>query len=298
VIAVGNFDGIHKGHQAVINEAGLIARDLGVPWAVLTFEPHPTSVFRPKGKPFRLTPFRVKARYLEELGVDAMIVQRFNPEFSKRAPDDFVKQVLVDGFGANHIVSGYDFAFGKDRAGNCEMLLSLGQKYEFGFTAVAAVHGEDGAVYSSSRIRQCLENGDPRGAADVLGRPYEIENRVANGDQRGQTIGFPTANLHFGATIRPAKGVYAIRAALHTPDGIVWHDGVSNIGERPTFNGSGIILEAHLFDFDENIYGQLLSIALIEYIRPERKFDGLEQLKTQINLDCATARQILVKSET
>lgn len=293
VIAVGNFDGLHKGHQVVIDEAGLIARDLGVPWAVLTFEPHPSSVFMPGCEPFRLTPFRIKARLLEEHGVDAMIVQRFNREFSQCPPEKFVRDVLVDGFGARHIVSGYDFAFGHKRAGNCELLLSLGRKYEFGFTAVSPVHANEGDIESSTRVRNCLKQGDPKGAAAILDRPHQIENRVASGDKRGRTIGFPTANLHFGGAIRPALGVYAVRAGLHGPDGITWHNGVANIGQRPTFNGSGTVLETHIFDFNEDIYGQLLSVALIDYIRPEKKFDGLDSLKTQIKLDCVTARQIL-----
>lgn len=181
VIAVGNFDGLHKGHQAVIGEAGVIARDLGVPWAVLTFEPHPTTIFRPDTEAFRLTPFRSKARGLEDMGLDAMIVQRFNRDFSQRPPEEFVRDVLVDGFAACHVVSGYDFAFGHNRAGNCELLLSLGRKHGFGFTAVSAAQDEGGTVYSSTRIRSALKTGDMAGAKAILGHSFTVENRVAGG---------------------------------------------------------------------------------------------------------------------
>ncbi len=205
-IAIGNFDGVHKGHAQVINEAGRIAKNAGIPWAVLTFEPHPRSVFQPGGEPFRLTPFRAKARALEVLGIDLMIVQKFDRGFSQSPAEGFVKNVLAEGFGAKHVVSGYDFVFGHGRQGNCELLLNLGQTYGFGFTAVGAVESPDGFVYSSTRIRQCLEKGDPRGAAQILGRNFAIEGRVAHGEKLGRTIGFPTANVHLGTQVRPKRG--------------------------------------------------------------------------------------------
>ena len=292
-IAVGNFDGVHLGHQAVIGEAGRLARAHDVPWAVLTFEPHPRRVFVPDQDPFRLTPFRAKARMLEELGVDAMIVQRFNRQFSERPAEDFVTQVLVEGFGAHHVVAGYDFVFGHNRRGNCEMLLAMGQKLGFGFTAVSAVEDAGGEVYSSTRVRNCLRAGDVKGAAEILGHPFAIEGRVAHGDKRGRTIGFPTLNLHLGSVVRPSLGVYAVRIGHLEGSDEVWIDGVANVGVRPTFGGEDVVLEAHAFDFDQDLYGQLITVQLIEHIRPEKKFDGLDALKAQIAADCDTARGIL-----
>lgn len=292
-IAIGNFDGVHLGHQAVIGEAGRIARAASIPWAVLTFEPHPRRVFKPDQPPFRLTTMRTKARMLEKLGVDAMIVQRFNRDFSSRPAEDFISGVLVNGFNARHVVAGYDFVFGHNRGGNCELLLSMGQQLGFGFTAVSAAENDEGAVYSSTRVRQCLAEGDVRGAAAILGRPFEIEGRVAHGDKRGRTIGFPTLNLHLGPIIRPALGVYAVRIGLNSDEGERWVDGVANIGVRPTFGGDDVVLEAHGFDFDGEIYGELVSVALIDHIRAEKKFDGLDSLRAQIAADCASARDIL-----
>jgi len=292
-IAVGNFDGVHLGHQGVIGEAGRIARAANRPWAVLTFEPHPRRVFNPDLEPFRLTPFRAKARALEGLGVDAMIVQRFNRDFSQRPAEDFVTQVLVEGFGARHVVAGYDFVFGHNRGGNCEMLLAMGQKLGFGFTAVSAIEGPDGQVYSSTRVRQCLAGGDVAGVAAVLGRAFEIEGRVAHGDKRGRQIGFPTANLHLGSMVRPALGVYAVRVGLLHDREARWIDGVANVGKRPTFGGEDVVLEAHLFDFTGDLYGKRVTVQLLHYIRAEKKFDGLAALRAQIAADGDAARGIL-----
>jgi riboflavin kinase/FMN adenylyltransferase len=297
-IAIGNFDGVHLGHQAVIGEAGRIARAAKVPWAVLTFEPHPRRVFQPDLAPFRLTPFRTKARALERLGVDAMIVQRFNRAFSQRPAEDFIREVLVKGFGARHVVAGYDFVFGHKRGGNCELLLAMGQKLGFGFTAVSAVDDGSGNVYSSTRVRQCLAEGDVAGAAAILGRPFEIDGRVAHGDKRGRQIGFPTLNLHLGPITRPAFGVYAVRIG-HVVDGEErWIDGVANLGVRPTFGGSDAVLEAHAFDFTGDLYGQRVTVALLGHIRDEKKFDGLDALRAQIAADCQTARGILKEMRT
>ncbi|MBT6095022.1 MAG: bifunctional riboflavin kinase/FAD synthetase [Rhodospirillaceae bacterium] len=292
-IAVGNFDGVHLGHRGVIGEAGRIARSANLPWAVLTFEPHPRRVFKPDQPAFRLTPFRAKARALDQLGVDIMIVQRFNAEFSRRPAEDFVTQVLVNGFGARHVVAGYDFVFGHNRGGNCEVLLAMGQKLGFGFTAVSAVEDAGGEVYSSTRVRNSLRAGNVKGAADILGRPFEIEGRVAHGDKRGRTIGFPTLNLHLGSVVRPQLGVYAVRIGHLDGDAETWMDGVANIGVRPTFGGQDVVLEAHAFDFDGDLYGQRITVALVERIREEKKFDGLDALKAQIAADSDTARGIL-----
>ena len=192
-VAIGNFDGVHPGHQTVIHEAGLIAGDMCRPWTVLTFEPHPRAFFTPDSEPFRLTPFRSKAQRIAELGADLLIVQRFDKAFSSLPAEDFVNTVLVDGLGAGHVVSGYDFVFGHKRGGNCELLLAMGAKKGFGFTAVNAQTDSSGEAYSSTRVRERLGDADPRGAAAILGRDFEIEGRVARGEARGKSIGFPTA---------------------------------------------------------------------------------------------------------
>ena len=295
-VAVGNFDGVHLGHQAVIGEAGRVARDQGIPWAVLSFEPHPRSLFTPDQETFRLTPFRIKARHVEALGVDNMIVLHFDHEFAGLSADEFVKKVLVEGLGARHVVSGYDFVFGHKRAGNCELLLHKGKEEGFDFTCVSAV--DDGeTIYSSTRVRRCLKAGDPRGAANLLGRPFEIEGRVEHGDARGRTIGFPTANLHLGEYLRPALGVYAVRAGIDEGADTRWLEGVANFGNRPTFDKKDTIFEVHLFDFDDDLYGRHLRIALVDFLREEKKFDGLDDLKAQIALDSNNARQILAAEQ-
>ena len=292
-VAIGNFDGVHPGHQTVIHEAGLIAGDMCRPWAVLTFEPHPRAFFTPDSEPFRLTPFRSKARRIAELGADLLIVQQFDKAFSSLPAEDFVNTVLVDGLGAGHVVSGYDFVFGHKRGGNCELLLAMGAKKGFGFTAVNAQTDSSGEIYSSTRVRERLGDADPRGAAAILGRDFEIEGRVARGEARGKSIGFPTANIPLGAYLRPALGVYAVRAAIEQENGEIWLDGVANIGVRPTFGSDGVVLEVFLFDFDDDLYGKRLRVRLVDFLRPEKKFDGVDDLKAQIAQDSAKAQKIL-----
>ncbi len=292
-VAIGNFDGVHPGHQTVIHEAGLIAGDMCRPWAVLTFEPHPRAFFTPGSEPFRLTPFRSKARRIADLGADLLIVQRFDKAFSSLPAEDFVNTVLVDGLGAGHVVSGYDFVFGHKRGGNCELLLAMGAKKGFGFTAVNAQTDSSGEAYSSTRVRERLGDADPRGAAAILGRDFEIEGRVARGEARGKSIGFPTANIPLGAYLRPALGVYAVRAAIEQENGEIWLDGVANIGVRPTFGSDGVVLEVFLFDFDDDLYGKRLRVRLVDFLRPEKKFDGVDDLKAQIAQDSAKAQKIL-----
>ena len=208
---------------------------------------------------------------------------------------------MVDGLGAGHVVSGYDFAFGHKRGGNCELLLAMGAKKGFGFTAVTAQADPSGEAYSSTRVRERLGDADPRGAAAVLGRDFEIEGRVARGEARGKSIGFPTASIPLGAYLRPALGVYAVRAAIENSnaggDGENWLAGVANIGVRPTFGGDGVVLEVFLFDFDGDLYGKRLRVRLIDFLRPEKKFDGVDDLKAQIARDCAKAMDFLTKGE-
>ncbi len=294
VAAIGNFDGIHLGHRAVIGEAARLAGDLHAPMAVVTFEPHPRQFFQANLDPFRLTTSVGRATRLEDLGVDFLFEIPFNRAFAELSAEAFIDEVLHDRLGLRHVVIGYDFNFGHRRRGTPDMLVERARAHGFAATKVAAVHESDGAVYSSSRIRQCLMEGDPRGAASLLGAPWEIAATVEEGDKRGRTIGFPTANLRLGDLVCPRLGVYAVRAMLTEGDGAgVWMTGVANLGVRPTVNDRGVLLEVHLFDRELELYGRPLRVRLVDFIRPERKFGGLDELTAQIAADAALARELL-----
>jgi len=293
---MGNFDGLHRGHAVLIGQARDLARAEGRPAAVLTFEPHPRSVFAPATAPFRLTPFRVKERELARLGIDLLFVQHFDLAFAGKSAEDFIAEVIVAAVGASHVVVGWDATFGNRRRGNAEMLRDAGSKQGFGVTVVEPIRGEDSTVYSSTHIRELLKAGKPREAAALLGRFWEIDGRVAIGDRRGRTIGFPTANLGLDDYLHPAFGVYAVRVSGDGADDPLASrtiDGVANIGLRPTVGGLVPRLEAHLFDIDVDLYGRHLRVALVDFIRPEQKFAGLEALKAQIAEDATRAREIL-----
>ncbi len=293
VVAVGNFDGVHRGHQAVIAAAKHSARNTAAPFAVLTFEPHPRSVFQPGAPPFRLTPFRAKSRALEALGVDLLFTLHFDLAFAQKSAEAFVAEILIEGLGISEVVVGYDFVFGNRRRGTPDLLKDEGQKQGFRVTVVAPVARGGGVAYSSTQIRELLVAGQPRDAAALLGRPWEIEGRVETGDRRGRTIGFPTANIALADYLRPAAGVYAVRAGVEEGAATRWYDGAANLGWRPTVGGTDLRLEAHLFDFDGDLYGQHLRIAFIERLRAEQRFDGLDALKAQIAADCQKARTVL-----
>ncbi|MHA1566367.1 MAG: bifunctional riboflavin kinase/FAD synthetase [Alphaproteobacteria bacterium] len=293
VVAVGNFDGVHCGHQVLLASAREAALAAGVPLGVLTFEPHPRRYFQPDTPPFRLTPLRIKARHLAAFGVDVLYVLAFDNGFSRLSAAEFVKDVLVDGLGVAQVVVGADFCFGRKRQGNADYLRAQGADRGFGVDIVAPVADGGGAVYSSSAIRQHLREGRPAQAADLLGHLWEIEGRVLIGDQRGRTIGFPTANVALGDYLPPARGVYAVRAGVDTGDSTKWLDGVANFGVRPTVDGTNLLLEVHLFDFDGDLYGRHLRVALVDFIRAEQKFAGLEALKSQIAADAKQARALL-----
>lgn len=293
VVALGNFDGVHRGHQTVIGTAQRIAAELGAPSAVVTFEPHPRSVFRPDDPPFRLTPFRVKTRHVEALGVDQLIVCHFDEGLRHKPAQAFVDEVLLAGLGVRHVVCGYDFLFGHKRSGDPAFLSRAGHAQGFGVTEVGPVSDSEGGVYSSTRVRDALTAGNPREAAHVLGHPWEIEGRVVHGDRRGRTIGFPTANIELGDYLRPAFGVYAVRAGVDRGDRTVWLPGVANLGARPTVDGTVARLEAHLFDVDLDLYDLHLRVQMIDFLRPEMKFPSFDALKDQIVQDAAAARAVL-----
>lgn len=293
MVALGNFDGVHLGHQAVITEAAKLARQLNAPLAVMTFEPHPRAFFKPDLPPFRLTPFRIKMRHLQALGVDYVFSLPFDAELAGKSAEAFMREILIEGLNVAHVVVGYDFCFGKNRAGNAQVLAEFGRAHGFGVTSVAAAQDLGGNTYSSTLVRDRLLAGDPAGAALTLDRPWEIEGRVEHGDQRGRLLGFPTANVALGDYMEPRLGVYAVRAAVDTGEAPVWIDGVANLGRRPTVGGTRVQLEVHLFDTSADLYGKHLRVALLGFIRPEIKFAGLDQLKAQIAQDSETARHVL-----
>jgi riboflavin kinase/FMN adenylyltransferase len=299
VVAIGNFDGFHLGHQALIIEAGAIARRLGAPLGVLTFEPHPRCVFRPDDPPFRLTPLRAKAHHIEALGVDHLYVLHFDLDFSRRPAEDFVDTVLIRGLGARHVVVGRDFVFGHKRGGNVEMLGRMAAQKGFGLACVEPVcvgdGGAEGEIISSRTIRKCLRESDVRGAAKRLGRFWELGGRVEKGENRGRGLGFPTANIAFGEYLRPAAGVYAVRAGVDQGADTIWRDGVASIGIRPTFGGGELLLEVHLFDFSGDLYGRQLRVAMIGYLREEVKFENVDDLIDEMKRDAEKARTVLAE---
>ena len=297
VVAVGNFDGVHRGHQIVVGEAKAIAEATGAPLAVLSFEPHPRSLFRPADPPFRLTPFRIKARLLEALGIDIHVVMTFDRAFADLSAEAFVDRVLVRSLAARHVVIGYDFRFGHNRTGDAGLLTAAGRAGGFGVTVVTQASDESGGAYSSSRVRELLADGCCADAVAVLGRPWEIEGRVERGDQRGRLLGYPTANVDLGEFLRPAFGVYAVRAAIDTPGTAPnWHDGVANIGIRPMYRSEHPLLEVHLFNYDGDLYGRHLRVQLVDYLRGEARFDSAEALVVQMNRDSTAARAALSRS--
>ena len=289
-VALGNFDGVHRGHQALIERTSAEAKVLNAPVVALTFEPHPRRFFVPDTGPFRLTLPPARLRLLGQYGVQAVLAQRFDEAFAALSPDAFIEDVLLKGLGARHVVCGYDFTFGARRGGNVERLRERGQERDFGVTVLDPVMRE-GEIYSSTRIREALRAGWITEAAELLGHPWEIEGAVELGDQRGRTIGFPTANVALGEHLRPRFGVYAVRALV---DG-KWLNAVANLGRRPTFGKLQENFEVHLFEFSGDLYGKTLRVELVDFIRSEMKFSGLDQLKAQIAADGAAARQILAR---
>ncbi len=293
VVALGNFDGVHRGHQAVIAAARAVADGLSCPLTVMSFEPHPRAFFRPEQVPFRLTPLRAKARLLEQLRVDNFYVRHFDAALAALPADAFIRSILQEELAARHVVVGYDYVFGHNRQGTGATLQQAADAGAFGFTAVAPATAADGSVYSSTSIRDHLVAGRPAVAAQLLGHPWEVEGRVEHGDHRGSQLGFPTANLHLGEYQRPAHGVYAVRAGIDHGEQTVWLNGVANYGTRPTFNGVDDRLEVHILDSNPDLYGQHLRVALLDFIRPEMRFAGIEALKQQIAADIMQARERL-----
>lgn len=293
VVAIGNFDGLHPGHRVVIAAAGRVARAAGTPHAVLTFEPHPYAVFNPTAPPFRLTPFRSKARHIEALGVDLLFALHFDREFAKRTAEQFVDEILVRGLGASHVVVGYDFVFGNQRRGTAAFLVEAARTRGFAVTIVAREAASGGEAYSSTRIREHLTGARPREAAKLLGRWWEIDGRVEHAAGVGKSLGYPTANLPLADYLRPAPGIYAAFAGVEDGKRTAWHPAAVYFGRRPTLGEHALGLEAYLIDFAGELYGRHLRLALVDYLRPDATFANLDALKAQISDDVARARRIL-----
>jgi len=284
-VAIGNFDGVHKGHQALLQHARALGEKLGV----LVFEPHPQEFFRPDTPRFRLTPFRAKARLLEQHGVDLLFALHFDAAFASLSADEFIEKVLVQGLGVRHVIVGEDFCFGKGRKGNLALLQARSKELGFGVTTFSLIGEGDLSKISSTNIREALRDGNPEAATALLGHPWTVEGRVETGDRRGRTIGFPTANVSLEGYLEPALGVYAVRVEV---DGRKY-GGVANFGRRPTFDKKDVLLEVHIFDFEGDIYGQPIVVSFISFLRPEMKFPGLDALKAQIARDSEAARALL-----
>lgn len=304
VVAIGNFDGIHRGHQAVVARAASLADEMGVPLGVMIFEPHPREYFNPDGPNFRLTSFHSKARLLERLGVDILYVLSFDSAMANKTAPDFVLDVLARGLGVLHVVVGYDFTFGRGRSGNVGVLSWIGLMEGFGVTVVEPVvrpRDEEGAgeIYSSSRIREHIKAGEMRKAARLLGHWWSVEGHVRHGDQRGRELGFPTVNLDLGRLVTPALGIYAVWAEIQGtgPGGGERvqrvYPGAGYIGTKPTFTNASVQLEVHLLDANDELYGQQLRVSFIDFIRPDAVFADAKKLKAKMAEDCAEARKIL-----
>lgn len=289
VVALGNFDGFHLGHQAVVGRAIAAARAAGRPALVATFDPHPVRFFRPDAPPFRLTSLDQRARLFAAAGADAMIVFRFDAALAGLSAEEFVDQRLIGLLGAAGVVTGEDFTFGRGRGGNVAVLRTLGAARGIAAEAVAPVTA-DGEQVSSSRIRAALQAGDCATATRLLTRPFAIEGVVQHGDKRGRTIGYPTANLSLDRYLRPRYGIYAVRGRLE--DGRIL-DGAASLGIRPTFDPPKELLEPYFFDFTGDLYGQRLELELHAFLRPEARFERIEDLIAQMAADCTAARAAL-----
>ena len=285
---MGNFDGVHLGHRAVIDLARTDA-----PLGILTFEPHPRDYFAPQSPPFRLMNSEARANRLAKLGVERLYELPFGPDLAGLSPDAFARDVLAQGLGVSHVVVGADFCFGKGRAGKAADLQALGNTYGFKVT-VADLVKSDGVEISSTAIRRALTDGRPRDAAAMLGHWHRIEGEVIHGEKRGRELGYPTANMSLKGLHLPRFGVYAVFADILTGPQMGSYMGAASLGVRPMFGVNQPNLETYLFDFKSDLYGQHLSIAFVDYLRPELKFDGLPGLLTQMAADCTRAREILV----
>ena len=289
VIALGNFDGFHAGHQAVVGRAVRHAQDEGRPAIVATFDPHPVRFFKPDVPPFRLTTLDQRQELFAAAGADAMLVLPFDAALAATTAEDFISDLLLGRYGAAGVVTGADFVFGKGRGGNVVTLADHARRLGF-FTEMVAPVDDTEEVISSSRIREALQAGDCAAATRLLTRPFTVRNVVQHGDKNGRLLGFPTANLEMGQYLRPRYGIYAVTGKL--PDGRMLK-GAANLGIRPSFDPPKELLEPHFFDFAEELYGQEIDVAFHAFIRAEAKFDDMDALMAQIATDCDEAKALL-----
>lgn len=290
VIALGNFDGFHKGHQAVAGAAIRWAHAEGRPSIIATFDPHPVRFFRPDVPPFRLTTLEQRQELYLAAGATAMLVFHFDKELASTSAEDFIAEILVKRFGAHGVVTGGDFTFGQGAKGNVELLRTLGGELGLASRVVEAVEDAAGVV-SSSRIREALREGDPETATSLLTRPFAIRGIVEHGDKRGRDLGYPTANLAIDKYLRPRYGIYAVTGRILSTGQVL--NGAASIGVRPQFTPPKELLEPHFFDFSGDLYGQEIEVAFHHFLRPEAKFDSLDALVVQMDKDCEEARRLL-----
>ena len=290
-VAIGNFDGVHLGHQAVLRQAASVT---GAPLGVVTFEPHPREILIPDAPPFRLMNAEARSHRLAKLGVIHLYELPFNAALMALSPEDFARDILGERLGLAHVTVGQDFRFGKNRAGTADDLKAFGDRFGFGVT-IAELVETAGLEVSSTRIREALAEGKPRAAAMMLGHQHRIEGVVERGDQRGRDLGYPTANMSIIGLHPPKFGVYAVRVDVLTGENAGRYDGVASLGVRPMFGENIPNFETHLFDFRGDLYGSQMSVALVEYLRPEEKYDSLEALIVQMDADSARAREILAR---
>lgn len=296
VVAIGNFDGLHRGHQELLNIARQKAKVTNKPWGILTFEPHPRSFFRPAEPVFRLTPQPLKMRLTAAFGADFAASINFNEVLANLDADEFILEHLVSRLGVSHVVTGYDFHFGKGRKGRPENLRDIGTQNGFTVTVVDQVtdEGDGHAPFSSSSIRTSLRRGHMRAAANELGYQWIVMGEVVPGDQRGRTIGFPTANIILDPGAEPFRGIYAVTARDATsPSSTPSWQGAAYFGDRPTFDTKRTFLEVYLLDQDIDLYGKILMVNFVDLIRPDKTFKGVDDLVTQMHADCAEVRKVL-----
>lgn len=294
VAAIGNFDGVHLGHRSVIDLARSIAEPLHAPLGVVTFEPHPRSFFAPDAPPFRLMNAEALTNRMARIGVDHLYRLPFDAALAGMTAEAFARDVIAAGLGLRHVVVGGDFCFGKGRKGTTDDLIAFGERYGFGVT-LAPLLEIDGVQVSSTAIRAALSDGRPRDAAAMLGHLHRIEGEVLHGASRGKDFGFPTANMGVEGLHLPRLGVYAVKVDVLTGPQKGSHLGAASLGVRPMFGENAANLETYILDFSGDLYGQHLSVALVEYLRPEMKFDGIDALIEQMGRDCARARAILTQ---
>ena len=288
VVAIGNFDGVHRGHRALIAAAVAKGKEIGRASGAMVFEPHPREFFQPHEQHFRLTPLKRKLALFEKLGLKVAFVEHFDAHLASLKADEFIERVLVAGLGVAHVIIGYDFYFGNKRGGNPELMLQAGEQLGFGVTVMPPV-AEQGEVFSSSGVRLHLAQGDVRGAANILGEAWRVAGKVVGGAKRGTGLGYPTANVPMPKGTGLGHGIYAVRAHI---DGQM-HDAAAYLGTRPTFDDGMPVLEVFLFDFDGDLYGHEMEVEFVDFIRADRKFSSPEELVHQMNEDVAKARAVL-----